>query len=76
MIVRIFYELRNNQSLDDDKDYVIFQGSDSLTMWTPDTYIVNAVSSNAPAAPKPQKSTRVKIISRKYEKTIISINIF
>ena len=62
------YDLLNKQSLDDEKGYVIFQGSDSLTMWTPDTYISNAVSSNAPSAPKPQKSTRVLMILRKFQR--------
>ena len=33
-------------------------------MWTPDTYIANAVSSSAPSAPKPQKSTRVNIVKK------------
>ena len=70
---QIFLKLLHNQSLDDEKGYVIFQGSDSLTMWTPDTYISNAVSSNAPSAPKPQKSTRVKMISRKCQ---YKLNIF
>merc|ERR1711894_122760 len=47
------------ESEDYEQGYVIFQGSDTLTMWTPDTYISNAVSSSAPKAPKPQKSTRI-----------------
>jgi len=42
-------------------------------MWTPDTYIVNAVSSNAPAAPKPQKSTRIYKTGLIVQKTRLSL---
>ena len=49
---------------EEEQEFVTFMGSDRLTMWTPDTYISNAVDTKTHSAPATQKSTEVSLDSK------------